>query len=91
MCDQVKSKSLSRVQLFATPWTVATRLLPPQDLPGKSTGVGCCFLLQRLFPPSFELGTFHMLGKRDNHYTMETVWLYVPNGVLNGGATAWVP
>ena len=24
-----------------------------------------------------------MLGKRDNHYTMKTIWLYVPNGVLN--------
>ena len=25
-----------------------------------------------LFPPSFELGTFRVLGERDNHYTMET-------------------
>ena len=29
-----------------TPWTVATRLLHPWDFPGKSTGVGCHFLLQ---------------------------------------------
>src|SRR4029434_3196026 len=29
-------------------------------------------LNKRLFPPSFELGTFHVLGERDNHYTMET-------------------
>ena len=42
-----KVKSLSRVQLFATPWTVAcTRLLHPWDFLGKSTGVGCRFLLQ---------------------------------------------
>ena len=34
-------KSLSRVRLFATPWTVATRLLHPWDSPGKNTGVGC--------------------------------------------------
>src|SRR4029434_3648980 len=27
---------------------------------------------KRLFPPSFELGTFRVLGERDNHYTMET-------------------
>ena len=29
-------------------------------------------LNKRLFPPSFELGTFRVLGERDNHYTMET-------------------
>ena len=27
-----------------------TRLLPPWDSPGKSTGVGCHFLLQGIFP-----------------------------------------
>ena len=37
---------LNRVQLFATPWTVAPRLLCPWDSPGKNTGVGCQFLLQ---------------------------------------------
>ena len=31
----------SRVQLFATLWTIATRLLCPWDSPGKNTGVGC--------------------------------------------------
>ena len=40
---------LSHVQLFATPWTVPTRLLRPWDFPGKSTGVGCHFLLQQIF------------------------------------------
>ena len=40
-------KSLSHVQLFATPWTVAcTRLLRPWDFLGRSTGVGCHFFLQ---------------------------------------------
>ena len=35
----------------ATPWTVAyTRLLHPWDFPGKSTRVGCHFLLQGIFP-----------------------------------------
>ena len=44
---KVKVKSLSRVRLFETPWTVAhTRLLRPWDSPGKNTGVGCHFLLQ---------------------------------------------
>ena len=41
---------LSRVRLFATPWTVATRLLCPQDSPGKNIGVGCYALLQGIFP-----------------------------------------
>ena len=48
---QVKVKSLSCVQLFVTPWPVAcTRLLHPWDFLGKSTGVGCHFLLQGIFP-----------------------------------------
>ena len=38
------------VQLFATPWTVACRLLCPCDIPGKNTGVCCHFLLQGTFP-----------------------------------------
>ena len=43
-------KSLSRVRLFATPWAVAcTRLLCAWDFLGKSTGVGCHFLLQGIF------------------------------------------
>ena len=43
-------KLLGRVWLFATPWTVATRLLSPWNFPGKSTGMGCHFLLQGIFP-----------------------------------------
>ena len=43
--SKVKVKLLSRVQLFATPWTVAcTRLLRPWDFLGKSSGVGWHFL-----------------------------------------------
>ena len=44
-----KVKLLSRVQLFATPWTVAYRLLCPWNFPGKSVGVGCHCLLQGIF------------------------------------------
>ena len=44
---KLKVKLLSRVRLFATPWTVTcTRLLCPWDFLGKNTGVGCHFLLQ---------------------------------------------
>ena len=37
--------------LFSTPWRVAcTKLLHSWDFQGKSTGVGCHFLLQGIFP-----------------------------------------
>ena len=39
---------LSHVQLSVTRWTAARQA--PWDSPGKSTGVGCHFLLQRIFP-----------------------------------------
>ena len=37
---KVKVKPLSRVRLFATPWTVAYQALHPWYFPGKNTGVG---------------------------------------------------
>ena len=40
----------SRVRLLETLWTVASRLLRPWGFSGKDTGVGCHFLLQRIFP-----------------------------------------
>ena len=47
----MKVKSLSRARVFVTPWIVAcTKLLCPWDFQGKSTGVGCHFLLQGIFP-----------------------------------------
>ena len=48
--SKVKLKLLSRVQLFATPWTVTYQRKLVWDFPGKSTGVGCHFLLQGIFP-----------------------------------------
>ena len=49
--ERKKVKSFSRALLFATPWIVAcTKLLCPWDFQGKSTGVGCHFLLQGIFP-----------------------------------------
>ena len=35
--------------IFATPWTVACRVLLSMGFPGKNTGVGCHFLLQGIF------------------------------------------
>ena len=42
------SESVSRVQLFATPWTTA-RLLHLWNSPGRNTGVGNHSLLQGIF------------------------------------------
>ena len=58
--SKVKVKSLSRVRLFVTPWTVAYQLLHPWNFPGKNTGVGCHFLLQGIFPTQgSNLGLLH--------------------------------
>ena len=38
----------SRVGLCATPWTAVHQAPRPWDSPGKNTGVGCHFLLQRM-------------------------------------------
>ena len=43
---QLLLSRFSRVRLCATPQTAATRLPRPWDSPGKTTGVGCHFLLQ---------------------------------------------
>ena len=53
-----KCQLLSRVQPFVTPSTVASRLPCPWDSPGRSTGVGCHFLLQGNLPdPGTEPGS----------------------------------
>ena len=44
------SSSIVSLQLFATPWSVASQALLSMDFTGKDTGVGCCFLLQGIFP-----------------------------------------
>ena len=58
--------SLSRAQLFATPWTAAPKLLHPWDFPGKNTGMDCHFLLRVWTPVSCTAGKFftsESLGK----------------------------
>ena len=42
-------KSLSCIQLFATPWTVTYQSPQSMEFSSKSTGVGCHFLLQGIF------------------------------------------
>ena len=46
----VCAELLSCVQPFVTIWTVAARLLCPWASPVKNAGVGCCLLLQGIFP-----------------------------------------
>ena len=55
----VKVKSFSHVRLATTPWLQPTRLLRPWDFPGKSTGVGCHFLLRGI---SFRPHQNHEVG-----------------------------
>ena len=57
------AQSLSCVQLFVTPWTAAHRLLCPQNFPGKKTGVGCPFLLQKIFPIQDQTCTPALTGR----------------------------
>ena len=45
---KVKGNSLSRVWLFATPWTASHQAPPSMRFSSKSTGVGC----HRLFHPT---------------------------------------
>ena len=62
--------SLSYVQLFATLWTVPSRLLCPWDFSGKNTGVGHRFLLQRIFPT--QGSNLHLL------YLLHCRWILSP-------------
>ena len=48
VCVCVCGQSFSCAWLFMTPWPTA-RFLCPRDFPGKITGVGWDFLLQRIF------------------------------------------
>ena len=44
------AKALRSSPLSWWTWMWSTRLLCPWDSPGKNTGVGCCALLQGIFP-----------------------------------------
>ena len=46
---KVKVKLLSCVWLFATPWTVAHQAPTSMEFSRKGTGVGCRYVLQRIF------------------------------------------
>ena len=47
--DSVHALLLRSVWFFMTPWLQPTRLFCPLNFPGKNTGLGYQFLLQRIF------------------------------------------
>ena len=49
ICYACMLSHFSRVHLFATLWTIATRLLCPWDSPDKNTGGGCHAFHQGIF------------------------------------------
>ena len=68
--DYWKVKSLSRVQLFATPWTVACQSPPSMEFSRQEYGGGCHFLLQGIFltqglnPVSYRRQTLYRLSHK---------------------------
>ena len=57
--ERKKVKSLSHVRFLVTPWTVAYQA-HPWNFPGRSTVVGCHFLLQEILPTQgSNLGLLH--------------------------------
>ena len=46
----LETETVSLVQLFVTPWTVAHQAPLTWNSPGKNTEVGCRSLLQEIFP-----------------------------------------
>ena len=67
----------SSVRIFSTLW--ATRSLSSGDSPGKNTGVGCCFLLQGIFPTQgSNLALLHLLywqmGSLPGKCYLESPW-----------------
>ena len=74
------SQLLSHVQLFVTLWIIALQApLSMVFFPGESTGVGCHFLLQGIFPTwGWNLRLFHLL-----HWQADSLPL-VPHGEPEG-------
>ena len=80
-CESVHS--LSHIWFFATPWTVAARVLCPWNFPGKHTGMDCHSLLQRIFlTQGSNLGLphcrwilYYLSHQGSPHYFTNITWL----------------
>ena len=60
--EKKERKSLSRVRLFVSPWTVADQALLSMDFPCKNTGVGCHFFLQGIHVCTLYSHKIHFLN-----------------------------
>ena len=80
--EQVKVKSLSRVRLFVTPWTGAYQVPPSMEFPGKSTGVGCHFLLQGIILTQGSNPVSLIAGR---HFTIWATWQEEAVPTYSGG------
>ena len=58
----IAAQLLSRVQLFATPWTGAHQAPLSMEFPGENTGVGCHKILE---PPKMTIAMY--LSKELKH------------------------
>ena len=64
-------KSLSRVRLFATPWTIAYQASQSMGFSRQQYWSGCHFLLQGIFPTQ---GSNPGLPHRGRHFTLWAQW-----------------
>ena len=88
---KVKVKSLSRVQLFATPWTVAYQAPPSMGLSRQEYWSGCHRLLQGIFPTQgLNPGLLHC---RQTLYPLShqgSPWGTMRKAVRKGGAIGFL-
>ena len=82
---------LSRVRLFATPWTVASQApLSMGILPGKNIGLGCHGLIQGIFPtqgsnpglPHCRQILYRLSHQGSPTYSVQRRWSLLPKAAL---------
>ena len=87
---KVKVKSLSRVQLSATPWTAAYQAPPSRGFPGKSTRVGyhhLLHLLSRIFEFHKESDTPEWLFLSQGLYWRKKISISSPRPICHPART----
>ena len=89
MCVYVAQSCLT----LYNPSTVTSRLLSPWNFPGKITGVGCHFLLQRIFPIKDLTQVSRMAGRFFTVWATSLQWLELGNDRKSSGTfqSATVP
>ena len=65
----------SGIRFFVTLWTVALQALLSYESPGRNIGVGCCALLQVIFPTQgLNLCLFMTFSLAGRFFTTSTTW-----------------